>query len=488
MEPDITIPPDARLLEIATSLQAASSEMERLKSLILSRLDPSLHQQFEANWSDAHRATQLATRYQREFQESLNDRYGEPMLVSVERIIGDAASVESKLGKSLSQAREATRSSRRNAGRWFVGWGIALILSNLVVIPAMAWFTSNLVEHPAAAAVRSLEEYLRSPPRVDTGEAGIADAAATMKETARALTSIQAIAGHVARIEGILASGDFVGVEDLPAYESFARLHDAILQLPSESTGGEFVDRHGDEDVRTAHDASRTIELIGSSMAVYQRGDPERIRFSGSDRWHDANEFVVLKKSVAPDELEMAVQEMVTLFGTLNELGASTQRHQSAVAELELVLQEIRQPLGEIMGESMHFGDVGRELEKLQYTVHTIATKLQVAVETLASTATFVTPYAFAVLAIGAMFVSIGVASLLRSLRVRDDSYDEAVELNRTFMLGRLACVLRPSHSGSHAIVERLARMGERPERSEGGMSMPLTRAVTELVEAIKRK
>lgn len=108
----------------------------------------------------------------------------------------------------------------------------------------------------------------------------------------------------------------------------------------------------------------------------------------------------------------------------------------------------------------------------------------EAAVKTLSATSSFIVPYGFAVLAIGAMFVSIGVSSIVKSLRMLDEGYEDARDERQARLYAELIEVLNAQRVKPDALIDRLGRIGEPKLKRDAGVPTPMFRAAEAIADA----
>lgn len=488
---------ERRLRSIAENLQGASdAERTAIRDAMLDWLPPERHNAFNRAWANTDasprdREILLAVDYADEFAAALTERYTPGPLAAIERAVRDAGSDGHALRRTLVTNRDQTRQSRRSAGRWFVSAGIVLVFSNLLVLPGMAWGISYFIEHPAAIAIRSLQDFIENT--TTKTEGGGEDSHPLYAASGVARQAAQ-LADAVEELQRELASGSLGVFSDED--QTIRTLRDQIDLLGNSETFPISVDApEGGGEITVNLSAEQVAQVILPYLSKFGGSEDlvvYRKRFRGRAEPATGKYYIIPHDLVTADSLKQALTEGANAMAAYSQ---AAKEGKEASEKLETLLSELLEPategtdgglIAQLQAEGQSLSKAGGELAKLGSIGGDLAAKAKSAIDTLDSTANFVMPYAYAVLAIGAMFVTIGVTSMLKSLKVRDDGYDEAAELNRTLMLARLASAMHAQGVRPDAVVERIARVGESPQHSEG-IPTPIARALTELAETFKK-
>jgi hypothetical protein len=469
---------DARLKAIVARI--AKEEIEKIRVDLPQYLEPAKREEFDLVWDlsdDTNRLALLTSRYATAFRKTLLSRYIDDLYGGIEHAIVNSTSSEDATSKNLRLARLSSLRWRMVFGVLFALIGGGLVASNLWVLPAMAKRISTNTEHPAAIAIEGLQQYLKDSAgntEQQTAFKAISDMAGTVSDIT---TSVNNLNENVKSLRSSVPQVDSKSPAENP---SFVALTSALSDVrpPADAT----------ERAAWTPEKSFALYLIAEQATANARAQDIgvwRLSENLSDQY-----LIVPRSAVTFDgQAAQKVRDALT----------SLQTHHTLVTNRKVVMDRMSRYLEMLEPETGEglidaftkqnalIDESGQALRELVVTAPKLAESARAATDTLSSVADFVVPYAFAVLAIGAMLVTLGITSVLKSLRLRDDVYDEAVDVNRALMLGRLAVAFRAQDSKPDAIIERIARIGERVRKGEGGVPLPLARAVTELVDVLKK-
>ena len=415
---------------------------------------------------------------------------------------------ESSHTQAIARQRTRATDQRRRQGWRFIVLGAALIFSNLLVIPALAWLIAVIVEHPAADAVGDLTQLISEVSEAEgsRGQTVASPAGASNQTALSALANLKDQLRDFERAANQLPAA-LNSYTELQVTAATARqtsssvidsLAEALDQLESRTAVVPPVASNETEAARveasfSTAELAALFTLVSPTSSAYQVRRDRRTRFN---RWQDVtSEFYIIQRtSIGGAEVIDKARATLQKLGdssravvTPDELRASGRRANGLLIELQGT-EDTPGLAGQITETLTQVANAGDEITDLIRRVPSLQADAEAAVQTLSSTSKFIVPYGFAVLAIGAMFVSIGVSSVVKSLRMLDDGYEDARDDRRTRMYSELIEVLdRDDSIRVDALVDRLGRIGEAEHQDAPGIPTPFARAVEAIAEAVKR-
>jgi hypothetical protein len=477
-------PQDERLAGIARLMSTAQLEAARTAA---QALVSELEQEELSKVATAELPTALASTWSREFRRHVLATYTDNLLVAVDHAVYSQSGHENDLPSRVARERESAGKTRMKAGLVFGGIGAVFILSNLLVLPLMAGAISRYVEHPAAIAIDKLRKFLESATK-----AGAPDSTKTALDAMRAMSGdVDSLTTTTSQLQQSLNKLKETRLDiehsDPSASPQIKALSDAVKQLsvklsPAPKAG---------EAPPPPPQAEIVLAELLAAMAATADAKANGIQVIDARRANVSDQYLIVPKTTAG--MSLLIGSVDRAIGTLGEQSkyiSDRRRLVDAASErvAELSSDDGKAGLLKKVTESIASLDqAGRALDELVTTGPVLADEAKAATKTLSSVAGFVLPYAFAVLAIGAMLVSIGVTSVLKSLRHSDEKYEEMVDLNKTLLLSRLAVAMHGQGASADALIERLARVGDSTKKAEGGVPLPVARAVAEVAKALKQ-
>lgn len=415
----------------------------------------------------------------------------------------------------ISRKRHQVQSERKIQGWRFIWLGAALILSNLFVIPAMAWTISALIEHPASTAVNDLTDLLEELKSKQTtggpAEAGSLQSVSNSPSSSSSMSALEALGklkdqlgefeSSANKLPGILDNyvaaqkSAKTAAEDANSVITTLQNGLGLLEnrsatfTPPDTAPGTAEVTYSKEEIAALF---TLVSPSSSQVQAHEYVDP----WFGDPKWTAKPDkyFIIPSESIKGGTYLISGRDRLNMLSSNYGVGETQKTLEENASRANTLLIQMTGDentaglVGEVNKTISEIAEAGEEINDLIKRAPDLQQDAEAAVESLSSTSKFIVPYGFAVLAVGAMFISIGVSSIVKSLKIVDESYEDSRDDRMIRLYAELVESLSNQDVRADALIDRLGRIGEQKRAEQTNIPTPIARAAEAIAEAFKSK